>query len=296
MSFLDRIRAANDCDLSHFRPWVIAGQTVGFIHDDFIATLQRWSDVFVIDAQSVSLNAELSKAGISLQQRSAVVHEIVWQLHLEQQVLHWRDEPYAVNRAFHEPPSLLLERAAIELFGVAGYGVHMNGYVRNEQGLQLWVARRAYNKPTGPGKLDQMVAGGQPAGISLDDNLIKECAEEAAIPHTLAQQAVATGAVSYCLQTAQGLRPDVLYTYDLELPADFVPHNTDGEVDAFYLWPVQQVLEIIRDSDEFKFNCALVVIDFMIRHGVIPPEHPDYLTLLSGLRQREIVLSSLFLS
>ena len=65
----------------------------------------------------------------------------------------------------------------------------------------------------------------------------------------------------------------MLYNFDLELPADFVPVNADGEVEEFYLWPVEQVMDMVRDGDEFKFNCSLVVIDFLIRHGFIPPEH-----------------------
>ena len=41
------------------------------------------------------------------------------------------------------------------------YGVHINGYVETDAGLELWVARRSKNKPTWPGKLDHIVAGGQ---------------------------------------------------------------------------------------------------------------------------------------
>ena len=37
-------------------------------------------------------------------------------------------------------------------------------------------------------------------------------------------------------------------------------------------------------SDDFKFNCNLVIIDF-IRHGILPPEHPDYENILRGLRR-----------
>jgi hypothetical protein len=45
------------------------------------------------------------------------------------------------------------------------------------------------------------------------------------------------------------------------------------------------VVETVRDTDDFKFNCALVVIDFLIRHGVVAPDdEPDYLTLVRGLR------------
>ena len=133
-------------------------------------------------------------------------------------------------------PALVLERAAVPLFGITAYGVHMNGYVTGEDGTQrMWVARRSLSKPTGPGKLDQLVAGGQPHGIGLRDNLMKECAEEAGIPAALAEQARPVGAISYVLETEQGMRPDVLFNFDLELPASFDPVNEDGEVDAFYL-------------------------------------------------------------
>jgi hypothetical protein len=41
----------------------------------------------------------------------------------------------------------------------------------------------------------------------------------------------------------------------------------------------------VRGSlDDFKFNCSLVVIDFLIRHGVITPADPDYFDLVTGLR------------
>ena len=76
----------------------------------------------------------------------------------------------------------------------------------------------------------------------------------------------------------------VVYHYDLELPADFVPEAADGEVDEFMLWPLEQVAETVRETFEFKFNCNLVIIDFCIRHGVLPPEHSDYETILRGLR------------
>jgi len=63
-----------------------------------------------------------------------------------------------------------------------------------------------------------------------------------------------------------------------------VPRNTDGEIVEFYLWPIDKVAEIVRETTEFKFNCNLVIIDFLIRHGFILPEEPDYLEILAGLR------------
>ena len=60
-----------------------------------------------------------------------------------------------------------------------------------------------------PGQLDNTVAGSQPAGIGLHDNLIKECAEEAASP-ALAMQAVEVSFVSYLNQSDMQLKPDLM--------------------------------------------------------------------------------------
>ena len=35
----------------------------------------------------------------------------------------------------------------------------------------------------------------------------------------------------------------MLFCYDLVLPPDFVPKPVDGEVDEFFLWSVDQVIE-----------------------------------------------------
>ena len=154
----------------------------------------------------------------------------------------------------------------------------------------MWIGRRSLTKFSEPGKLDQLVAGGQPAGIGLKANVVKECWEEAGIPAEIAERARPGGAISYCRETEQGLRPDVIFNYDLELPFGFTPVNRDGEVEEFYLWPIERVIETVRDSDAFKLNCALVVIDFLIRHGFLAPEHPDYIEILHGLLSRERAL------
>ena len=102
-------------------------------------------------------------------------------------------------------------------------------------------------------------------------------------------RAVSVGALSYRTRRREGLRRDVLYIFDLELPPDFTPVNRDGEISTFELWPIDQVLDRVRDTDDFKFNCALVAIDFLIRHGVLTPENePDYLTLACGMRTKLI--------
>ncbi len=46
-----------------------------------------------------------------------------------------------------------------------------------------------------------------------------------------------------------------------------MPHPVDGEVTGFELWPMRRVVETVRDTDEFKFNVNLVLIDLFRRLG-----------------------------
>ena len=179
---------------------------------------------------------------------------------------------------------MLMDRASVPYFGVRAFGQHLNAYVRDGGEVKVWVARRSADRRVYPNHLDNMVAGGLPWGVGLGDNLRKECREEADVPSSLADRAVPVGAVTYCRDSERGLKPDVMYCYDLELPVWFVPRCTDGEVSEFYLWPVQRLLETVRDTGEFKLNCNLVIIDFLIRHGLIDQDAPDYLEIIQGLR------------
>ena len=49
-----------------------------------------------------------------------------------------------------------------------------------------------------------------------------------------------------------------------------MPQAADGEVEAFELWPLRACCETVRDTDDFKFNVNLVLIDLFLREGLIP--------------------------
>ena len=181
----------------------------------------------------------------------------------------WRNEAFDVRARPWGPVLARIDRGALPSFGIQAAGVHVNGLVRRRDGLHLWVARRAMDKHLDPGKLDNIVAGGVPAGLGLMETLIKEAAEEAAIPPELAAAAVQVGEIEYAMERPEGLRRDILYCYDLSLPEDFVPAATDGEVEAFELWPISRVVETVRETDDFKFNVNLVLIDLFLRLGLI---------------------------
>ncbi len=181
-----------------------------------------------------------------------------------------RGEAFDVRGEEQEGPALAtIDRGALPSFGIVSHGAHMNGLVHTARGLHLWVARRAPDKLLDPDKLDNVTAGGVAAGSTPTETLVKEAGEEAAIPPGLAAQAVPVGRLRYAMERPEGLRRDVLHCFDLALPEDFVPRPVDGEIAYFELWPAERVLAAVRETDEFKFNVTLVLIDLFRRLGMV---------------------------
>ncbi|KAF1810480.1 thiamine pyrophosphokinase-related protein-like protein [Eremomyces bilateralis CBS 781.70] len=206
----------------------------------------------------------------------------------------WRDELYPV---YDSDGSILfsLERSASPLFGIITYGVHMTAFTKSNSsyGLKIWVPRRAKNKQTYPGMLDNSVAGGIASGENIFESLVRECAEEASLPESVVRESARPGGtVTYFyLRDARAggetglMQPECQYVYDLELPEDVTPKPGDEEVQEFYLWTVEEVQEALRKG-EFKPNCALVILDFFVRHGIITSANEKhYIQLVSRLHR-----------
>lgn len=173
-----------------------------------------------------------------------------------------------------------MDRSATCLFGVRNYGVEINGYVRHPtKGLCIWLQQRSDTKQTWPGKWDNMVSGGLSVGYGIKETAIKEAAEEASIPPNLIKNLVSAGCVSFFFESERGLFPNTEFVFDLELPEDFRPDNSDGEVQNFKLLPALECLERCFAPD-FKTTSCPVLLDFMIRHGIITPENGERMFFL----------------
>ncbi len=277
MSFLDRIAECNRHDPSRYVPFIIDGRVVGHVRRDHVKALSAFPEIETGDG-TLSLARFLDAEDL----RTAALNKVTRVMCAREVCDRWRGEPYPVGLRFGESVCEV-ERAGAELFGITAYGVHLTGYVRDGDAVSVWVPRRTADRPTYPGELDNTVAGGQPAALSVIENLIKECHEEAGIPGDLAEQARPVGAISYAVDGRVGLKREVIFNFDLELPIDFVPENQDGEVENFQLWPAGRAMDIVETTADFKFNCALVLIDFFVRHGLIGPDHPDYVEICNRL-------------
>jgi hypothetical protein len=280
MSFRDHIVACNNYEPARTVPFFARGERVGLLRRDNAAVLRRFSDVFAVADDKVILVADGDVAAIS-----RAVDRVVDALVAEGRVPKWRNETFDVAPRWGAPPVFRLDRGAVPFFGTRAYGVYLNGYRHNRDTLYLWVGRRSPDKRVAPDKLDNLVAGGIGNGHGVEGTLLKEGEEEASIPPSITSHAVPCGAVSYRMETELGIRDDVLFVYDLEMPADFVPKNQDGEIVHFELMPASAILDRVRAGDDFKFNVNLVVLDFVLRHGVLRPDDPEYLDVATGLHR-----------
>ncbi|RAL14072.1 thiamine pyrophosphokinase-related protein [Aspergillus homomorphus CBS 101889] len=205
----------------------------------------------------------------------------------------WRDELYPVygpNGEF----LLEMERSASPLFGIVSYGVHSTCYVEDADGMRLWIPRRSRTKQTYPGMLDNSVAGGMSSNEHPFECLVREAREEASLPEEVTRaNAVAAGCVTYFYvrgPKAGGetdlAQPEVEYIFDVKVDADVVLKPGDSEVEQFHLLSVEETKKALANG-EFKPNCAVVLIDFFIRHGILTAEdEPDYLEILARIHRR----------
>ncbi|WP_366655926.1 DUF4743 domain-containing protein [Fodinicurvata sp. EGI_FJ10296] len=299
MSLLARVEACSRLDRSSVVPFLIDGVRYGLVGRSARRCLTAMGTPFMVQTGS---NGDSEPAAIRLDtdpalppadrvaMRSAALDRAVDRM-LEEGILRRRrSEVYTVVNGWGETPVATVDRAAMTAFGFLAFGVHVNGYVGDGPDRKLWIARRSSDRAIAPGQLDNIVAGGIGDGHSIFETLIKESYEEAGLPAEIAGMARPTGTVSYVTHDTDGgdgtgVRRDVLFNYDLALPARVEPYNTDGEVADFSLMPVNQVIQRLETGDDFKFNVAPVMIDFLIRHGHIGPEHPDYQALMQGLHR-----------
>ena len=273
MSFFERLRRLRDWDPDAYRPLLLGGARIGRVRHDLARRLAAFPRVFHVTENAVAISERLADP----EARTHAVHEVAVELAGRGEIPRLRGETYGVAEAWDAPARLRLDRGLVPLFGTRSYGVHLNGYVGDGPDQTLWIGKRNTTKRVAPGKLDHLVAGGVAHGYGIRETLIKEAAEEADMPEWLARQARPVGALSYVCEAESGLRDDTLFIFDLAVPADFTPHNTDGELTGFQAWPVREAMAKVAEPDAFKFNVAPVMIDFFIRHGWLEPDtEPDY--------------------
>jgi 8-oxo-dGTP pyrophosphatase MutT (NUDIX family) len=212
-----------------------------------------------------------------------------------------KDLFHVLDRKHSEPFSIIganfpvsIERFASPLFGITSRGAHLIAYTQTADGMKIWIPRRSEHLYTSPGKLDSTVAGGVKDGVTPFETIIQEGNEEASLSEPFMRQNVRSrGVITYISTTGpdfpgeKGLFiPDIIYVYDLQLSDEVVPKPHDDEVKDFRCLTVKEAQHALL-TQEFKPDSAAVLIDFMIRHGIITAENEkDFVEINMHLHRR----------
>ena len=259
-----------------YLPLVVNGETVGQVTRAFADARLASDPFFCVGNGAVSLDGTFE----SITKKFRQVNE---QLREEGLIEGWRDEDFPAIVKFGENPRFIVERSAVTFWGLRAHGIHVNVYRQcRDGGIEIFIAKRSASKQTFPGKLDNCVAGGQPFNITLMENVVKECNEEASIESATASLAKPAGCISYMRENSSGLRPRVMHMFDLEVPSDFFPIPRDGEVESFTpLSPQELLASLESSSSEWKPNSALVCASFLVRRGFAVGNHDEERELFS---------------
>ena len=270
----------NDSHVGHVRPdFARALLEHGSLNDDdgYVLFTRSGNNTICLDRENRYKSAE---------EKTRVVAELFEKMRELALIPGWRNEMFPVVSDAGKI-CMNVERATASLLGIKAFGVHVNGFVKKNSNVFLWVGTRSKDKQTFPGMLDHLSAGGLPAGMPPTLCAIKELSEEAGVPEKYSEKHVkSVSCVSYRMFYKECVKRDVLFCYDLELEEAFVPKPVDGEVESFELLPIEKVCEIIAfEPGRFKPNCVLVIIDFAIRKGIVTCDMPGYFELVKALRR-----------
>lgn len=184
----------------------------------------------------------------------------------------WRDEAMTLYADVHHQVSIAtvaselcperltgiasFERAGFQLLGSVTHAVHVNAVTPTGR---MWCARRALHKATDPGRLDNVCAGGIPAGESALATLAREMMEEAGAALSQCVHVQAAGLVRSARPESAGWHDEYLHVFNVLFDDDWQPFNTDGEVWSFSLLEPVQVAQAIADGDMTR-DAALAVV------------------------------------
>ena len=194
-------------------------------------------------------------------ERSHVLQNIALMLRSEGVITGWRDELYACwgyqegAWPYDAPELFRLERAAFRYFGLRSHAAHVHGLTATQH---MWCGRRSLKKPTDPGLLDNLAAGGLPADESPSICAVREIYEEAGLHRTDSDLGLPVSTIITERAVPEGWHSECLFVYCLKLSDTEQPKNQDGEVSEFLCLPMVDVLARMR-ANEFTADAACAI-------------------------------------
>ena len=175
------------------------------------------------------------------------------------------------HRNFGDTKIMDIERGLLAIYGLPTYGVHCNVWSKNRNDIIIHLGKRSKKIRKFPGYFDNLIAGGQPSNISIEDNLRKEAYEEAGMGKEIIKKSFFSNAYHYMHNEKLNFISAIIFVYHLELNKKIKFRNIDGEVEDFISLPFQELYKIL-ENNFLKPNCIIPIIDLIVSkfHGFVP--------------------------
>lgn len=236
-----------------------AALRAGSVARAHLQALARWPQALRVDDAGVTLLLPAPERGAFFAQANLRLRDAGL-------IVAWRDETYPVLAEADGRLLATFERAASRFWGTLTFGAHCNGYARDAgaRPTHLWIARRADDKPTDPGMLDNLIGGGVPHGQTPGETVLREGWEEAGLVPAQMAALEAGRIVQLARDIPEGFQNERVSVYDLALPPGVEPRNQDGEVQGITRMPLAEAFERAA-AGEMTVDAALVTLDFALR-------------------------------
>ena len=185
--------------------------------------------------------------------------EMALALHKAGCIPKWRDELLDVWCANNAVGAI--ERGAVRPLGLLTRAVHLNAW---SSAGDLWVARRALNKPTDPGMWDTLVGG--LVGYKEPDDLalVRETQEEAGLSEAeIALRDPVRSIFRMQRRVTEGFQCEEVLTSDCVLADDVTPQNQDGEVMEIACLPTSEI-EKMLENGAFTLEASIVITESLL--------------------------------
>ena len=167
------------------------------------------------------------------------------------------------KKKFCSGKRFIIARKFLSKFGFPAYGVHCNVWSRFKNSTIIHLAKRSYKLDKFPGFYDNLIAGGQPIELSIEQNFYKEAFEEAGLNQKQVSRAKKSSTVHYQHNEKTNFNSAIIFNYHLEKCVDMKFSNQDGEVDSFFSIELANLYKIL-ETNSLKANCVIPLIDFFI--------------------------------
>lgn len=194
-------------------------------------------------------------------ERSLVMQGISRDLRDQGQLQGWRNELFAcwgwIDSAwpYIQPELFRIERAAFRYFGLRSHAAHVHGFTPDGR---MYCGRRALNKATDPGLLDNLAAGGLPVDEQPIECALREIYEEAGLERLVKDLSLDACEILTEWPVVEGWHSERLFLFSLLLTDTEHPQNRDGEVSEFHCMDIAEVIQRLKNG-QFTPDAACAI-------------------------------------